>query len=46
MIEAERLEGFKTISLEDMGKVKLMNRIDTKFVTHISKIEQLLELAK
>ena len=33
------------ISLEDMGKVRLMNRTDTKFVTHISKIASLLEIA-
>lgn len=46
MIPKEAIEGFETVSLEEMGKVKLMNRIDTKFVAHISKIVQLLELAR
>lgn len=36
---------FIPISLEEMGKVKLMNRMDTKFVTTISKINLLLETA-
>lgn len=33
---------FPKISLEEMGKVKLMNRIDTKFVTTLDKILCLL----
>ena len=33
-----------SISLEEMGEVRLMNRIDTKYVAHISKIEKLLKL--
>lgn len=46
MLKQEILNGFESISLEEMEKVKLMNRIDTKYVTHISLIESLLELAK
>lgn len=46
MINPSTIDGFETISLEEMENVKLMNRIDTKYVTHISKIEKLLELAK
>lgn len=34
------------ISLEEMGKVRLMNRIDTKFIAHIHQIEKMLGLAK
>lgn len=39
------LKTFSTISLEEMGKVRLMNRIDTKYVTTLTKLETLLELA-
>ena len=46
MLKKDVLEGFDTISLEEMGKVKLMNRVDTKYVAHISKIEELLRLAR
>lgn len=46
MIESHLLSNFETITLEEMGKVKLMNRIDTKYVTHINKIKELLSLAK
>lgn len=45
MIDMEKIKAFDTISLEEMEKVKLMNRIDTKFVTSIDKIEDLLRLA-
>lgn len=37
---------FRSVSLEEMGKVKLMNRVDTKFVTTIDKLERLLKLAQ
>lgn len=40
------LDKFSTISLEEMGKVKLMNRVDSKFVTTVQKIAELLEAAK
>ncbi len=33
------------LTLEQMGKVKLMNRVDTKFVMPSSRIAELLELA-
>lgn len=46
MIDEILFEGYKTISLSEMGNVKLMNRIDTKYVTHIDKIIELLRLAK
>ncbi len=39
---SDRLKAFRTISLGEMGKVKLMNRIDTKFVTTVDKIIGLL----
>lgn len=39
------LSKFESISLEEMEKVKLMNRVDTKFVTHVENIHHLLELA-
>lgn len=41
-IGSETLEGFRPITLEEMGKVKLMNRIDTKYVTSVDKIRRLL----
>ena len=46
MLDPKILDGYETISLEEMENVKLMNRIDTKYVTHISKIEALLNMAK
>lgn len=36
---------FTTVSLEDMEKVKLMNRIDTKFVTTEPVLREILRLA-
>lgn len=45
MIDPAILNSFKTISLEEMGKVRLMNRIDTKYVTTVEKIAQLLRMA-
>lgn len=45
MIDKSVIAAFDTISLEDMGKVRLMNRIDTKFVTDIDTVNLLLELA-
>lgn len=46
MIEDEILALFPTVSLQEMSKVKLMNRIDSKFVTDISKIKALLRILK
>ncbi len=40
------LRGFTPISLEEMSGVKLMNRTDTKFVTNMEKLHQLLEMAQ
>lgn len=45
MLDSSVLNSFKPISLEEMGKVKLMNRIDTKFVTSVDKVQKLLEIA-
>ncbi len=39
------LNEYRSVSLEEMGKVKLMNRVDTKFVTTIDRLERLLRLA-
>lgn len=44
MINSCLIDSFKTISLKEMGKVRLMNRIDTKYVTTTSKVRELLEL--
>lgn len=41
----ELLETYRSVSLEQMGKVKLMNRVDTKFVTTVSGLERLLRMA-
>ncbi|MDE6513713.1 MAG: polyphosphate polymerase domain-containing protein [Muribaculaceae bacterium] len=41
----ELLSGYRSVSLEQMGKVKLMNRVDTKFVTTLDRLERLLALA-
>lgn len=38
-------EKFDTISLSEMGAVKLMNRIDTKFILPMDHLKQLLEEA-
>lgn len=40
------LQCFEPISLEEMESVKLMNRIDTKYVVTLWKLPRLLELAK
>lgn len=43
----ERLiETYRAITLEQMSGIKLMNRIDTKFVTTVPKLMQLLEMAR
>lgn len=43
---SEKLSEFSPISLKEMGAVKLMNRVDTKFVTHKSNLFPFLELLK
>jgi len=42
----EILNSFDPITLGQMGDIRLMNRTDTKFVTNISKLGQLLTMAK
>lgn len=44
MIGQDIINSFETISLEEMGKVKLMNRIDTKYVTTFDNIVKLLKI--
>ncbi len=39
------LQGFAPISLEEMGRVRLMNRTDTKYVTTVPRLVRLLEMA-
>lgn len=38
----ERLDHFSPITLEEMGKVRLMNRTDTKYITSMECLYQLL----
>ena len=45
MVERDIIDAFQPISLEEMGKVRLMNRIDTKYVTSIDNVRKLLEAA-
>ena len=40
------LAQFDPITLEEMESVKLMNRVDTKFVASLSQLASILELAK
>lgn len=40
------LATYRSITLEEMKGIKLMNRIDTKFVTSVSKLMQLLVMAR
>ena len=40
------LSEFRPITLEEMKSVKLMNRIDTKFVTTMPQLLELLEMAR
>lgn len=44
MIEESIFENFSTISLEEMEKVRLMNRIDSKYITNESNLRALLEI--
>ena len=39
------LQGFAPISLDEMSRVRLMNRIDTKYVTTVPYLVRLLEMA-
>lgn len=40
------LQGFDSVTLEEMGRVRLMNRTDMKFVTTLPKLQSLLEMAR
>ena len=40
------LDTFQPITLEEIGGIKLMNRIDTKFVTTLPRLQLLLEMAQ
>ena len=42
----EILRQFETITLDEMRDIRLMNRIDTKFVTTVPVLRQLLQLAR
>ena len=42
----ELINKFEPITLAEMSSVKLMNRTDTKFVTNLQKLTQLLEMAQ
>ena len=42
----EILSHFETITLDEMRDIRLMNRIDTKFVTTVPVLRQLLQLAR
>ncbi|MBD5341672.1 MAG: polyphosphate polymerase domain-containing protein [Bacteroides sp.] len=39
------LDDYRSVSLEQMGKVKLLNRVDTKFVTTVDGLVELLRMA-
>ena len=43
MIDETIINSLQPISLEEMGKVKLMNRIDIKYVSTVANIEELLK---
>lgn len=45
MIDSDIIKAFEPISLEEMGKVRLMNRIDTKYVTSLESVVELLKAA-
>ena len=40
------LQGFDPITLEEMSGIKLMNRTDTKFITTLARLEELLVKAQ
>ncbi len=45
-IIAQQLEAFAPITLEEMDRVKLMNRTDTKFMIHLEQLPHLLSKAQ
>ncbi len=42
----EKLAQFDPITLEEMSGIRLMNRIDTKFLVNVNELPTLLEMAK
>ena len=42
----EKLSAFDTISLEEMSGIRLMNRIDTKFLVNVNQLPILLDMAQ
>ena len=46
MLENTVIDSFSTITLDEMKSVRLMNRVDTKFVTTIPRLYDLLEMAQ
>ena len=43
---AHILEGYNTISLDEMSSIRLMNRIDSKYLANEEQLSRLLELAR
>ncbi|MCQ2069449.1 MAG: polyphosphate polymerase domain-containing protein [Bacteroidaceae bacterium] len=43
---AQILDGFNTISLDEMSSIRLMNRIDSKYLANEDQLRRLLELAR
>ena len=43
---ANILDGFNTISLDEMSSIRLMNRIDTKYLANEQQLSRLLEMAR
>ncbi len=42
----EKLAAFDSITLDEMSGIRLMNRIDTKFLVNVNQLPTLLEMAK
>ncbi|MDC7234681.1 MAG: polyphosphate polymerase domain-containing protein [Spirochaetales bacterium] len=38
----QKLEGFDTIALKDLGSVALLDRVDTKYVGHVNQLAKIL----
>lgn len=43
---AHILQGFDTISLDEMSSIRLMNRIDSKYLANENQLRRLLEMAR
>jgi hypothetical protein len=42
----EKLSSFDVITLEEMSGIRLMNRIDTKFLVNVNQLPVLLDMAR